>query len=228
MRSKTQGYDEEDFLTISGIQHFTFCRRRWALIFIECCWIDNELTIGGTLIHKRVHDPLLNEKRGSLIIARDMPVFSQILGVTGHCDVVEFHQDDNGVPLYRRTGRWLPCPVEYKRGSAQKNDSDRLQLCAQAMCLEEMLSCPPIPFSYLFYSETKQRESVTLDNELRNRVQSTLEEMHSYYTRRYTPRVKPKKECKSCSLRDVCLPKLPASVDSVHAYIENKIKEETP
>ena len=217
----TNAYD--DFLTISGFQHFTFCRRRWALIFVECIWADNELTTSGTLMHNRAHDSLITEKRGDLLTARSMPVVSHRLRINGNCDVVEFHQNDSGVNIFSREGKWLPCPVEYKRGKPQKNDSDRLQLCAQAMCLEEMLCCPPIAEAYIYYGETKRREIVTLDDELRELVCKTLEEMRSYYSRGYTPRVKPKKECVSCSLKNACLPKLPTN--SVAAYINKNIGE---
>ena len=214
-------YADEDFLNISGIQHFTFCRRRWALIFIECLWDDNELTISGTLMHERAHDPLITEKRGGLLTTRDMPVFSRQLGITGNCDIVEFRQDDAGVAIFGRDGKWLPCPVEYKRGRAQKNDSDRLQLCAQAMCLEWMLNCPPIDTAYIYYGETRRREAVALDADLRARVGDIFAEMRDYYSRGYTPRVKPKKVCASCSMKDVCLPKLPVS--SVSMYIDKAI-----
>jgi len=214
-------YDDEDFLNISGIQHFTFCRRRWALIFVECIWEDNVLTTGGTLMHARAHDAKITEKRGDLLTSRDMAVFSRTLGITGKCDVVEFHQNENGVKIFGREGRWLPYPVEYKHGKAQKNDSDRLQLCAQAICLEEMLSCPPIETAYIFYGQTKRREAVALTVELRNTVANTFAEMRTYYQRGYTPKVKPKKVCVSCSLKDVCLPKLPTS--SVKEYINEKV-----
>ena len=215
--------DYDDYLAISGLQHFTFCRRRWALIFVECVWADNELTTSGTLMHSRAHDSSITEKRGDLLTARSMPVVSHRLRITGNCDVVEFRQNDLGVDIFGREGKWLPCPVEYKRGKPQKNDSDRLQLCAQAMCLEEMLCCPPITEAFIYYGETKRREIVPLDDELRERVCKTLEEMRSYFTRGYTPRVKPKKQCVSCSLKDACLPKLQAN--SVSAYISKNIDE---
>ena len=217
-------YKDEDFLNISGIQHFTFCRRRWALVFIECAWEDNELTASGTLMHKRAHDSTITEKRGGLLTVRDMPVFSRQMGITGKCDVVEFHQNESGVSIFGRSDKWLPIPVEYKRGYAQKNDSDRLQLCAQAMCLEEMLLCPPIEAAYLYYGETKRRETVILDKILRNQVYNTFEEMHKYFRRGYTPRVKPQKACVSCSLRNICLPKLPKT--SVANYINKAIEGE--
>jgi CRISPR-associated exonuclease Cas4 len=215
--------EEDDFLTISGLQHFVFCRRRWALIFVECAWEDNELTTSGTLMHERAHDPFITEKRGDLLTARNMPVVSRKLGVTGNCDVVEFRQSNDGVNIFGREGKWLPCPVEYKRGKPQKNDSDRLQLCAQAMCLEEMLNSPPIAEAYIYYGEPKRRETVNLNEELRECVRKTLKEMRSYYKRGYTPRVKPHKACNSCSLKDVCLPKMPTS--SVAEYINKKISE---
>ena len=218
-------YDDENFLLISGIQHFIFCRRQWALIHIECHWADNERTVSGELLHKRVHNPHLNEKRGDLIIVRDMPVFSRTLGITGHCDVVEFRWDETGVSLSNRAGRWLPCPVEYKRGRPKTSDADRLQLCAQAVCLEEMLACPPIPEAYLFYNETRRREPVGLDDDLRVQVRAAFEEMRVYYARGYTPRVKPSKACAACSLKDICLPKLPASNASARHYIETQLND---
>jgi len=215
--------DEDIFLTISGIQHFAYCRRRWALMFIECAWEDNELTTSGTLMHERVHDPLITEKRRGLLTSREMPVYSHALGVRGHCDVVEFHMDEAGVVIFGRDDKWLPCPVEYKRGKAQSNNSDRLQLCAQAMCLEEMLLCPPIPIAYIYYGETKRREAVALDNNLRDQVRSIVEEMRGYCTQGHTPRVKPNRSCASCSLKHICVPKLPTS--SVSTYINKRIKE---
>jgi CRISPR-associated exonuclease Cas4 len=220
-------YDEDDFLLISGIQHFAFCRRQWALIHIEQCWADNERTIGGELMHERAHDPFFTEKRGDLIITRDMPVFSRVMGVTGHCDIVEFHKDDAGVTLTGREGRWLPCPVEYKYGRPKKGDADHLQLCAQAICLEEMLACPTISAAYMYYHETNRREAVTLDENTRKKVRAYFEEMHGYFKRGYTPRVKQQKACGACSLNEICLPKLPASEKSVRNYINKHLNEES-
>ena len=220
-------YDDEDLLMISGIQHYAFCRRRWALIFIEQLWSDNEYTIGGTIFHKRAHDTTLIEKRGKLLISRDMPVVSRTLGIAGHCDVVEFRQDNAaGVPIFGREGKWLPCPVEYKKGSSGKADhSNNLQLCAQAICLEEMLACPQIETAYIYYGETKRRKAVSLDETLRKSVHDMFNEMRGLLTRNFTPRVKPKRVCTSCSLKNVCLPKLPDYEKSVSRYIDKSIKE---
>ena len=219
-------YDEDDYLSLAGIQHYTFCTRRWALIFIECIWDDNSLTVSGTLMHENVHDPFFTEKRGDTIISRNMPIFSRNMGITGRSDVVEFHRDAKGISIYGREGCWAFYPVEYKHGHAQKNDSDRLQLCAEAMCLEEMFASRQINEAYLYYGETKRRETVILDDALRNRVVSSYKEMHDLYKRGYTPRVKPKKACVSCSLYDICIPKLPAIDKSVKTYISSKIDED--
>ncbi|GHV28165.1 CRISPR-associated protein Cas4 [Synergistales bacterium] len=214
--------NDDDYLQLSGIQHFTFCRRRWALIHIEEAWSDNLLTVEGRLMHEHAHNPFFTEKRGDIIITREMPIFSKTLGVSGQCDVVEFYADKNGVDLHGRIGLWLPRPIEYKHGSPQMNDSDRLQLCAQAMCLEEMLLCPAIDTAYLYYGETRRREAVDLTPELRETVRTMFAEMRQYYERRYTPRVKPTKACKSCSLKDICLPRMPKS-GSVREYIDGAV-----
>jgi len=218
-------FDEDEHLMLSGIQHFAFCRRQWALIHIESQWAENLYTVSGDLMHARAHNKSFTEKRGDVIIARGMPVFSRTLGISGKCDVVEFQRDDDGVALFGRDGLWVPCPVEYKRGKTKSHDADRLQLCTQAICLEEMLLCPEIKTAYLYYGETKRRESVPLDAELRENVRAMFAEMHDYYRRRHTPRVKRTKGCTSCSLKDSCLPKLPQE-GHVATYIRKAIMED--
>jgi CRISPR-associated exonuclease Cas4 len=219
--------DTDDYLLISGIQHFAFCRRQWALGYIEMQWADNAHTISGHLLHTRAHDQSLTEKRGDIIVVRDMPVFSRSMRVNGKCDVVEFRRDAGGISLFGREGLWLPCPIEYKRGKPKGHDADRLQLCAQAMCLEEMLLCPPIQAAFLYYGETKRREPVTLDAPLREKVRGMFAEMLNYFERRHTPRVKPMKHCACCSLKDICLPKMPQEARVV-AYIQNALSEDGP
>ena len=134
-------YNESDFLLLSGIQHFAFCRRQWALIHIEDQWAENERTVGGELLHEKAHDERQRERRGDVLITRNMRVFSPSLGVSGSCDVVEFRKAPDGVPLMGETGLWKPYPVEYKHGAPRGDTANELQLCAQAMCLEEMLCC---------------------------------------------------------------------------------------
>ena len=217
-------YKEDEYLMLSGIQHFCFCRRQWALIHIEQMWQENLLTTEGRIIHERVHDPSLDEKRGNLLIIRGMNVHSSELGVSGQCDVVEFYKDDNsGVALHGRKGLWTPVPVEYKRGKSKVSDADRLQLCCQAMCLEEMLLCR-INNGFLFYNEIKKREEVALSEEMRAAVKAMLAEMHQYMEKGYSPKAHRTGACKSCSLQNDCLPTLEKH-SSVRKYIESILRE---
>lgn len=217
-------YAEEDYLQLSGIQHFAFCRRQWALIHIEEQWAENLRTVEGEILHERAHDPRRTEKRKELILSRAVPVCSRTLGVRGECDVVEFRQDENGVPLFGREGNYLPAPVEYKRGEPKESDADLLQLTAQAICLEEMFVCS-VPEGYLFYGEIGRRIRVQIDGELRERAASAFREMHELYDRRHTPKVKTGKHCRACSLADLCLPKLCRERSAV-SYLRRCLNEE--
>lgn len=217
-------YSEEDYLQISGLQHFAFCRRQWALIHIEQQWAENLRTVEGEILHEKAHDTSFTEKRKDLLTCRGLSVHSEILGVSGACDVVEFHRDEKGTALHGRDGLWLAVPVEYKRGSSKTNDADRLQLCCQAMCLEEMLCCE-IEKGFVFYGETRRREEVLFTEELREQVRAMLAEMHKFYKRRFTPKVKPAKSCNACSMKELCLPKLCGKMDSSQ-YIESHLQED--
>lgn len=212
-------YNEEDFLQLSGIQHFCFCRRQWALIHIEKQWEDNIKTVEGNIVHEHCHDDGFIEKRGELLVTRGLRVFSRKLGVTGQCDVVEFKKQADGCMLRGYTGTWLPYPIEYKRGKSKLIDADRLQLCGQAMCLEQMLKVN-IPQGALYYNETHRREVVEFTTEMRQKFQDMLLEMHDYYQRGYTPKVKPKSGCSSCSLKDLCLPILCRKKDVTSYYAD--------
>ncbi|MEF9939330.1 MAG: CRISPR-associated protein Cas4 [Clostridium sp.] len=218
-------YKEDDFLMLSGIQHFTFCPRQWALIHIEQQWKENYFTVDGSILHENAHDQGFTEKRKDILITRGMPVFSRILGINGTCDVVEFHRDKSGITLYNYEGLFLPVPIEYKRGKPKEHDADALQLCAQAICLEEMLVCR-IEKGYLYYGETKRRQEIWFDNELRNKVVEICGKMHEYYEKQFTPKVKTSKACNSCSLAEICLPQL-NRITSVKAYIEQSFQEDS-
>lgn len=217
-------YKEEDYLQLSGIQHFAFCRRQWALAYIELQWDENVRTVEGKLLHEKAHDVTSAEKRGDLIISRGMPIYSRKLGVSGECDVVEFRRAEDGITLAGREGKFEVVPIEYKRGRPKENDVDLLQLAAQAICLEEMLCCC-IPYGYLYYGETKHRKKVEFKDSLRQKVKDMFEEMHQYYERRYTPRVKRSKACNACSLKNICLPALGVN-KSASAYINKMLSEE--
>jgi CRISPR-associated exonuclease Cas4 len=216
-------YEEEDFLNLSGIQHFEFCRRQWALIHIEQQWADNLRTVEGELFHAKAHDGSIAEKRGDLITSRGMAVYSKILGINGVCDIVEFQREESGIELFGRKGKYKVYPVEYKRGEPKQNDIDILQLVAQVICLEEMLCCS-IDTGYLYYGETRHRIQITINNILREKVVSIIHEMHEMYRMRYTPKVKMSKSCNACSLKDICIPKLGKN-KSVKRYIDSLINE---
>ena len=218
-------YNEEDFLQLSGLQHFRFCRRRWALIHIEHQWAENYRTIDGAILHENAHNGGFFESRGDLLITRDMRIFSRTLGVSGACDVLEFHRGKIGIPLKGREGLWQPYPVEYKRGKPKEGTEDALQLCGQAMCLEEMLVCE-IPSGALFYGETRRRFPVSFTQELREEVRQDAAQMHNLYRRGHTPHVRPTKSCNACSLKELCLPRLQKS-GSVQEYLRESM-EETP
>ncbi|MBQ9492768.1 MAG: CRISPR-associated protein Cas4 [Oscillibacter sp.] len=216
-------YDESDFLQLSGIQHFAFCRRQWALIHVESQWAENLRTAEGAILHERAHDGSVRETRGNTVTVRGVNVRSVTLGVSGQCDVVEYHRNARGVPVAGLDGLWLPCPVEYKRGEPKANNADRLQLCGQAMCLEEMLCCE-IAQGALFYGETRRREIVDFTEALRKEVRDDLAEMRRLYERGRTPKVKPSKACNACSLKSLCLPKL-MKTRSVSAYLSAAVEE---
>ncbi|WP_100330630.1 CRISPR-associated protein Cas4 [Bacillus xiapuensis] len=215
--------EEDDDLMLSGIQHFQFCRRQWALIHIEQQWAENVRTIEGQHLHTKADQPFLREKRGAKLIVRGMPVKSNELRITGICDVVEFIQDRNGVEISGAEGKYAAFPVEYKRGKPKKNDSDILQLTAQALCLEEMLLCE-INTGYVYYHEIKHRVEVPITAEHKQKVKSVVAEMQGYYQRKHTPKVKTGAFCNSCSLQNICLPAL-MNKRSVKSYIEGKISE---
>jgi CRISPR-associated exonuclease Cas4 len=220
MRSE---YTSDELLPLSGIQHFCFCRRQWALIHVERQWQESTLTVEGKALHNRADDPFFSEIRNGKIIARAVPVASYQLGLAGVCDVVEFTESPDGVRLPGREGRYLAAPVEYKRGHEKRDPCDEVQLCAQAMCLEEMLALT-IPVGYLFYGETRRRVVVELTTVLRGLMQAMAEEMHAYFRRGFTPRVRTSKACRSCSLADLCLPDLQEKTLPASKYIRQQIE----
>lgn len=229
-------YQADELLPLSGIQHFVFCRRQWALIHVERQWRENVLTIEGRIMHERADDPFYTEVRKGVIIARAVPVASYRLGLVGVCDVVEFQEiapdtgsvdrttaSPDGVRLPGRDGLYLPTPVEYKHGRPKRDPCDEAHLCAQTICLEEMLSVT-IPKGYLYYGRTRHRVEIEFTAELRTLVKEMANEMHNYFSRGYTPRVKPSKACRSCSLVEVCLPKLQEEVTPASQYIRQHIE----
>ncbi|MGI6055486.1 MAG: CRISPR-associated protein Cas4 [Bilifractor sp.] len=216
-------YSEDDYLMLSGIQHFLFCRRQWALIHVEQQWKENGLTSSGELFHKNAHDPAKIEKRGETVVMRGLRIHSAVLGISGNCDVVEFHRAADGITVNGLDGKWSVLPIEYKSGKFDFNEADAAQLCAEAMCLEEMLCCQ-IGAGALFWGETHRRRRVDFDETLRKKVTASFQEMHEYLDRGYTPKSKPRKGCAKCSLKDLCLPEI-AKVRSVKTYISESVDD---
>jgi len=185
-------YNEDELLPLSGLQHLVFCERQWALIHIEQQWEENRLTAEGRLLHETVHASG-SESRGEVRIVRGLSLRCLRLGIAGQADVVEFRGSQ-------------PFPVEYKRGKPKSDRCDEIQLCAQALCLEEMLAVS-IPAGALFYGTTRRRADVLFDEPLRKRVEELAERMHELYRQRETPEASYAPRCEQCSLIEVCLPR---------------------
>ena len=184
---------EEDFenaLPLSGLQHLAFCPRQWALIHLEQAWAENRLTAEGRLLHENADLPG-QSRRHDLRTVRGLPLLSRRLGLVGRADVVEFRPE--------------PFPVEYKRGRRKPDDCDLVQLCAQALCLEEMLR-KPVPRGAIFYGDPRRRLEVEFSPQLRARTASLAADMHRLYQSRQTPPAKPGNYCQNCSLLNICLP----------------------
>jgi CRISPR-associated exonuclease Cas4 len=209
------GFSEDDLLPLSALQHLVFCERQCALIHIEQSWADNALTVEGTHLHRRAHDgPLRRELRGDVLTVRGLAIHSFRLGVSGIADVVEFHQEAGlhsdvasrpTVALPGLRGRWLPRPVEYKRGRPKSDRCDEVQLCAQAMCLEEMLEVH-VTEGALFYGAPQRRHAVRFDAELRQVTEAAADRLHTLFQAGLTPGAKRQPKCRSCSLAARCRP----------------------
>ena len=206
-------YQDEDFLQLSGLQHFKFCRRQWALIHVEKQWAENYRTTDGAIMHENAHDGSFTESRGDLVITRDMRVFSRTLGVSGACDVLEFRRGETGIPLKGREGLWQPYPVEYKRGAPKQDSCDELQLCAQAMCLEEMFQTS-IPEGAIYYITSHRRYSVPFTEELRNLVKETIHKIELFRRSFSIPPAEKEAKCRACSLREHCRPGMQRSASN--------------
>lgn len=175
-------------------------------------------------MHENAHDPSFVESRPDRVVTRSVGVYSTRLGVSGQCDVLEYIKSDQGIALPGKSGLWQPFPVEYKRGAPKETDADVLQLCAQAMCLEDMLCCD-IPQGAVYYGQIRRRERVEFTPDLRARVKELLKEMHELYDRGHTPKARQTKACNACSLREICLPKL-AKKRPVAEYLRSAMEEQ--
>ena len=221
-------YSDDDMLMLSGIQHFRFCPRQWALIHIEQQWDDNQLTMEGSLMHQHADDSFYRQKCGDYISLRSVNVASHQLGLYGVTDVVELHpadDDENAISHPRYLGRWLPYPVEYKHGKPKKHEEDEVQLAAQAMCLEEQYDIR-IEYGAIFYAEIRHRVEVQISDELREIVTDCARQMHEFFSSGQLPIIQRGKHCEKCSLKNICMPE---SVDCIRVshYLKKNLYEET-
>jgi CRISPR-associated exonuclease Cas4 len=220
--TNTFKYTDDDLIQLSGIQHYAFCPRQYALAYIELQWTENVLTIEGKHLHDRVDDPFDRDSGTELVVWRSVNLISYALGLSGRADVVEFRNSDDGIELSGKPGKWRPYPVEYKRGKPKPDDRDKVQLCAQAMCMEEMFDTT-IDEGALFYGEIRRRTTVEFDIPLRDQVAAYAAEMHKLFKQGITPPPVYKSHCKSCSLVDICLPKPLISFKSASEYLKTEL-----
>lgn len=212
--------DSDDYLMLSGIQHFAFCKRQWALIHLEQLWKENQFTFHGRQMHKNVDNPCFTESKGDVLISRAVPLVSHDLKITGIADVVEFHRSESGISIPGKQGFWSVFPVEYKAGKKKAGKWDDVQLCAQALCLEEMCRCS-IDWGSIYYGKTRRRVDVIFDEELRSLVRNLVAQMYELYDSGSTPRAVYEKQCESCSLIDFCLPRASERNVSVGSYVNS-------
>lgn len=207
--------DEDDFIPLSALQHYLYCPRQCALIHVEQLWAENRHTAEGRVLHDRVDRPRGERRRGVRTVTA-MPLAHADLGIAGIADVVEFHQELDGERAF---------PVEYKRGRPKAHRADEVQLCAQALCLEAMLS-QPITQGALFYGETRRRTDVSFDDELRRLTHDTIDATRTMLALGVTPLVQySPRRCDACSLIDLCQPKLLGRKGSVDAWLARQLQD---
>lgn len=210
-------YAEEDFLPISALQHLLFCERQCALIHIEGLWAENRLTVEGRYLHAKAHEGG-DATRGAVRIVRGLALRSRRLGLVGKADVVEFHRPSPPVTQAR------PFPVEYKRGQPKRHDADPVQVCAQALCLEEMLGVDVLEGA-LFYGRTRRRFDVRFDETLRDLTEETASRLHALIGASRTPRAVRQPKCDNCSLVHLCLPDALQPRLSATRFVERSLAE---
>ncbi|MCK4593772.1 CRISPR-associated protein Cas4 [bacterium] len=221
-------FAEDELLPLSALQHYLYCERQCALIHLEGLWRENLYTAEGRVFHDRVHRGE-REWREDVLIVRSLPLRSLQLGLAGVADVLEFHPPpgvhglpnlDGGLPA-----GWTVHPIEYKRGRPKHNRCDEVQLCTQALCLEEMLSVK-IAEGSLFYGRIKRRQVVCFDDPLRSLTVETAEGVRRMIESRRTPPAPNDKRCTNCSLKELCLPGLSSRRRDAEAYLKGLVEEE--
>ena len=201
----------DDYPPLSALNDLLYCERRCALHRIENVWVDNAHTVSGTLSHERADRPV-DWKCGDGREVHGIWLKSNRLRLVGKADVVEFHPQPGGPDI--------PFPVEYKRGKRKKWDNDDVQLCAQALCLEEMLSVA-VPRGAIFHIKTKRRREVEFTPALRGKTETTARQLHELIASGVTPPPVLKPQCQGCSLVELCLPKVLVRANAVSSYMRS-------
>ena len=218
-------YTDDDLVPISALQHLLFCERQCALIHVEQQWVENLYTAEGRIMHERV-DSGRSESRGKVRIASGLPLRSLRLGLVGKADVVEFHREEgDATPKSAGVRGWRPFPVEYKRGRPKKEAWDKVQLCAQAICLEEMLGVD-VPHGALFYGKTRRRVDVVFNADLRRETEEATLRLHGLIASGATPPANYDDKCEACSFMSMCLPKATTGRRSVARYLAKVLREQ--
>jgi len=217
-------FTEDQLISISALQHWLFCKRQCGLIHLEQIWIENQLTAEGRVLHEKVHQSDA-EFAGDARIVRGLRLVSFRLGLIGQADVVEFHKSDKGIVLPATDNLYRPFPVEYKRGKPKKDNSDCVQLCAQAMCLEEMLNTQ-IVFGAFYYQMPRRRMQVEFTEVLRQQTENIVQNVHQMFQNKITPRADYENKCKNCSLAEVCMPKTTGLNKKVDYYLSKAGNDE--
>lgn len=219
-------FQESELLPLSGLAHMAFCERRWALIHLEQQWADNRFTAEGNNLHEKAHGVEI-ESRPNVLIRRTLPLCSSRLGLSGQADIVEFQSSnaDHAVPIAGRKGLWQAFPIEYKRSKDRAgSNAYRVQLCAQAMCLEEMLHTS-IRFGAVYDGMTKRRQQVEFTSAMRELVEGLAARMHHILAHEGTPKAVLKPACRGCSLAESCLPATLSRPRPVERYINDMLRE---
>jgi CRISPR-associated exonuclease Cas4 len=204
-------FTEDDFIQISALQHYVYCPRQCGLIHVDNAWNENMFTVRGEILHEKV-DTNTYETRGTKKAIRGLRIHSNRLGIVGRCDVVEFYEQDP-IKRFPSSGdktelkeTFNIIPVEYKSGEPKNDLSDKVQLCAQVLCLEEMLNAK-IKSGAFFYGKIRRRNQIEIDEELRKQTEEIITSVHEIISRKIVPAAKYSEKCRNCSLEDVCMPK---------------------
>ena len=213
----------EESIQISGIQHYMYCRRSWALLYIENMWKDNYLTLDGDAVHEKVHDTNVKESRKDVFYERGVYISSEKYNLSGQCDLIEYHKNKNGILLKGKDDLWVIVPTEYKHGNGDSIDYDKYQLIAQMICLEEMF-LTKIEYGYLYYKKSNKRIKIENTEEIKKELKKIISEMQDLMKRKYTPKIRKNKKCKNCSLLEICNPQV-SNLKNIKSYMKEVIDE---